>query len=287
MKKINIHLASFLGLILLITSFFTPILAPLIKLNTTTIFRLINSYLIAYLAYMISFMDTKKVLLLFLPLLTFTIINLFIVNSFTPKLNKDLARDIYINIRNFYDLIGLVGIFFLIEFLSNRIFGNTFTSIAGVLCLAIFFYYDYSKFLRSIVNYKDIFLYFSVYVMALRVRTANKINPILYILAIVLLIGEVYIDKRFSLSYGYPISFLAIIYLVLKQIRNPQELTFEKFMIFVYIYIFPSIYLALNSFVDTGTDIILILSGLITFFIGQILFYFKIKFINYIFVGIN
>lgn len=287
MKKINIHLASFLGLILLITSFFTPILAPLIKLNTTTIFRLINSYLIAYLAYMISFMDTKKVLLLFLPLLTFTIINLFIINGFTPKLNKDLARDIYLNIRNFYDLIGLVGIFFLIEFLSNRIFGNTFTSIAGVLCLAIFFYYDYSKFLRSIVNYKDIFLYFSVYVMALRVRTANKINPILYIFAIVLLIGEVYIDKRFSLSYGYPISFLAIIYLVLKQIRNPQELTFEKFMIFVYIYIFPSVYLALNSFVDTGTDIILILSGLITFFIGQILFYFKIKFINYIFVGIN
>lgn len=287
MKKINIHLASFLGLILLITSFYTPILAPLIKLNTTTIFRLINSYLIAYLAYMISFMDTKKVFLLFLPLLTFTIINLFIVNGFTPKLNKDLVTDIYINIRNFYDLIGLVGIFFLIEFLSNRIFGNTFTSIAGVLCLAIFFYYDYSKFLRSIVNYKDIFLYFSVYVMALRVRTANKINPILYIFAIVLLIGEIYIDKRFSLSYGYPISFLAIIYLVLKQIRNPQDLTFEKFMIFVYIYIFPSVYLALNSFVDTGTDIILILSGLITFFIGQILFYFKIKFINYIFVGIN
>ena len=287
MKKINIQLASFLGLILLITSFYTPILAPLIKLNTTTIFRLINSYLIAYLAYMISFMDTKKVLLLFLPLLTFTIINLFIVNGFTPKLNKDLAKDIYINIRNFYDLIGLVGIFFLIEFLSNRIFGNTFTSILGILCLGIFFYYDYSKFLRSIVNYKDIFLYFSVYVMALRVRTANKINPILYILAIVLLIGEVYIDKRFSLSYGYPISFLAIIYLVLKQIRNPQELTFEKFMIFVYIYIFPSVYLALNSFVDTGTDIILILSGLITFFIGQILFYFKIKFINYILVGIN
>lgn len=287
MKKINIHLASFLGLILLITSFFTPILAPLIKLNTDTIFRLINSYIIAYLAYMISFMDTKKVLLLFLPLLTFTIINLFIVNSFTPKLNKDLARDIYINIRNFYDLIGLVGIFFLIEFLSNRIFGNTFTSIAGVLCLAIFFYYDYSKFLRSIVNYKDIFLYFSVYVMALRVRTANKINPILYIFAIVLLIGEVYIDKRFSLSYGYPISFLAIIYLVLKQIRNPQELTFEKFMIFVYIYIFPSVYLALNSFVITDTAIILVLASLITFFIGQTLFYFKIKFINYIFVGIN
>lgn len=287
MKKINIHLASFLGLILLITSFFTPILAPLIKLNTDTIFRLINSYLIAYLAYMISFMDTKKVLLLFLPLLTFTIINLFIVNGFTPNINKDLVTDIYLNIRNFYDLIGLVGIFFLIEFLSNRIFGNTFTSIVGILCLGIFFYCDYSKLLNSIVNFKDIFLYFSVYVMALRVRAANKINPILYILAIVLLIGEIYINKRFSLSYGYLVSFLAIIYLVLKQIRNPQELTFEKFMIFVYIYIFPSVYLALNSFVITDTAIILVLASLITFFIGQILFYFKIKFINYIFVGIN
>lgn len=287
MKKINIHLASFLGLILLITSFFTPILAPLIKLNTDTIFRLINSYLIAYFAYMISFMDTKKVLLLFLPLLTFTIINLFIVNGLTPKINKDLVTDIYLNIRNFYDLIGLVGIFFLIEFLSNRIFGNTFTSILGILCLGIFFYCDYSKLLNSIVNFKDIFLYFSVYVMALRVRAANKINPLLYILAIVLLIGEIYINKRFSLNYGYLVSFLAIIYLVLKQIRNPQELTFEKFMIFVYIYIFPSVYLALNSFVITDTSIILVLASLITFFIGQILFYFKIKFVYYIFVGIN
>ncbi len=287
MKKINIHLASFLGLILLITSFFTPILAPLIKLNTDTIFRLINSYLIAYLAYMISFMDTKKVLLLFLPLLTFTIINLFIVNGFTPNINKDLVTDIYLNIRNFYDLIGLVGIFFLIEFLSNRIFGNTFTSIVGILCLGIFFYCDYSKLLNSIVNFKDIFLYFSVYVMALRVRAANKINPLLYILAIVLLVVEIYINKRFSLNYGYLVSFLAIIYLVLKQIRNPHELTFEKFMIFVYIYIFPSVYLALNSFVITDTAIILVLASLITFFIGQILFYFKIKFINYIFVGIN
>lgn len=284
MKKINIHLASFLGLILLITSFFTPILAPLIKLNTDTIFRIINSYIIAYLAYMISFMDTKKVLLLFLPLLTFTIINLFIVNGFTPKINKDL---IYLNIRNFYDLIGLVGIFFLIEFLSNRIFGNTFTSILGILCLGVFFYYDYSKLLINLVSFKDVFLYFSVYVVALRVRAANKINPILYILAIVLLIGEIYINKRFSLNYGYLVSFLAIIYLVLKQIRNPQELTFEKFMIFVYIYIFPSVYLALNSFVITDTSIILALASLITFFIGQILFYFKIKFINYIFVGIN
>lgn len=287
MKKINIHLASFLGLILLINSFFTPILAPLIKLNTDTIFRLINSYLIAYIAYMISFMDTKKVLLLFLPLLTFTVINLFIVNGFTPKFNKDLVTDIYLNIRNFYDLIGLMGIFFLIEFLSNRIFGNTFTSILGILCLGVFFYFDYSKLLINLVSFKDVFLYFSVYVMALRVRAANKINPILYILDIVLLIGEIYINKRFSLNYGYLVSFLAIIYLVLKQIRNPQELTFEKFMIFVYIYIFPSVYLALNSFVITDTAIILVLASLITFFIGQILFYFKIKFINYIFVGIN
>ena len=236
---------------------------------------------------MISFMDTKKVFLLFLPLLTFTVINLFIVNGFTLRFDKDLASDIYLNIRNFYDLIGLVGIFFLIEFLSNRIFGNTFTSILGILCLGIFFYYDYSKLLINLVSFKDVFLYFSVYVMALRVRAANKINPILYILAIVLLIGEIYINKRFSLNYGYLVSFLAIIYLVLKQIRNPQELTFEKFMIFVYIYIFPSVYLALNSFVITDTAIILVLASLITFFIGQILFYFKIKFINYIFVGIN
>src|SRR5699024_7655700 len=166
MKKIN--LASLLGLILLIISFFTPIAASSIKLNTEIIFRIVNTYLIAYIAYMISFMDTGRVGLLFLPLVFHLLINFFLIKGFNLSLNKSILDDFYQILRRLYDLISLVGIFFLIEFIINRIFGNTFTSIVGIISLALFYYYDYSKILIGFPNFKDLFLYFSVFVMGLR-----------------------------------------------------------------------------------------------------------------------
>lgn len=287
MKKINLQPASFLGLILIIISFFIPSLAYLTKLDTDLILRLINSYLIAYLAYMISFMDTRKVLALFLPLITYTIINVFLISGLNIKFDGSLVDMIYLNIRNLYDLIALVGIFFLIEFITNRLLGNTFTSILALVCLAIFFYYDYSKILIGFTSFKDIFLYLAIYIMALRVRAANRISPILYLLAIGVFLLEIYLDKTLGLSYGYLISFLAIIYLVLKKITDPLGLSLEKFMIFAYIYIFPSLCLFLNIYLDVDNLLILVLASLITFFLGQILYWLRISLINYIFLGIN
>lgn len=109
MKKIN--LASLLGLILLIISFFTPIAAPSIKLNTEIIYRIVNTYLIAYIAYMISFMDTGRVGLLFLPLVFHLLINFFLIKGFKLSLNKSILDDFYQILRRLYDLISLVGIF--------------------------------------------------------------------------------------------------------------------------------------------------------------------------------
>lgn len=284
MKKIN--LASLLGLILLIISFFTPIVAPSIKLNTEIIYRIVNTYLIAYIAYMISFMDTGRVGLLFLPLVFHLLINFFLIKGFNLSLNKSILEDFYQILRRLYDLISLVGIFFLVEFIINRIFGNTFTSIVSIISLALFYYYDYSKILIGFPNFKDLFLYFAVFVMGLRIRKADKINPFLYILSLGILALEIFLSYKYKLSYGYFISFLLIIYLMLKGFGEASETSFEKFMIFVYIYIYPTIFIGLRIVLGESILVTSLLSTLISLFIGQVLFRLKIRPINILLVGI-
>ena len=284
MKKIN--LASLLGLILIIISFFTPIVAPSIKLNTEIIYRIVNTYLIAYIAYMISFMDTGRVGLLFLPLVFHLLINFFLIKGFKLSLNKSILDDFYQILRRLYDLISLVGIFFLVEFLINRIFGSTFSTILGIISLALFYYYDYSKILIGFPNLKDIFLYFAVFVMGLRIRRADKINPLLYILALGILILEIFLSNKYKLSYGYFLSFVLIIYLMLKGFGEASEVPFEKFMIFVYIYMYPTIFIGLRLVLGENILVTSLLATLISLFIGQVFFKLNIRTLNILLVGI-
>lgn len=284
MKKIN--LASLLGVILLIISFFTPIAASSIKLNTEIIYRIVNTYLIAYIAYMISFMDTGRVGLLFLPLVFHLLINFFLIKGFNINLNREVLDDFYQILRRLYDLISLVGIFFLVEFLINRIFGSTFSSALGIISLALFYYYDYSKILVGFPNFKDLFLYFAVFVMGLRIRRADKINPLLYILSLGILALEIFFSSRYKLNYGYFLSFVLIIYLMLKGFGEASETSFEKFMIFVYIYMYPTIFVGLRIILGENILVTSLLSTLISLFIGQVLFKLNIRPINILLVGI-
>lgn len=284
MKKIN--LASLLGLILIIISFFTPIAASSIKLNTEIIYRIVNTYLIAYIAYMISFMDTGRVGLLFLPLIFHLMINYFLVNGVNLKLNKEIFDDFYQILRRLYDLISLVGIFFLVEFVINRIFGSTFTSIIAVISLALFYYYDYSKILIGFPNFKDLFLYFAVFVMGLRIRGADKINPLLYIFSLGIFALEIFLSSRYKLNFGYFLSFVIIIYLMLKGFGEASEVSFEKFMIFVYIYMYPTIFIGLRLILGENILVTSLLATLISLFIGQVLFKLNIRPINILLVGI-
>lgn len=284
MKKIN--LASLLGVILLIISFFTPIAASSIKLNTEIIYRIVNTYLIAYIAYMISFMDTGRVGLLFLPLIFHLLINFFLIKGVNLKLNREVIDDFYQILRRLYDLISLVGIFFLVEFLINRIFGSTFTSIIAIISLALFYYYDYSKILIGFPNFKDLFLYFAVFVMGLRIRRAGRISPLLYILALGILALEIFLSYRFKLNYGYFLSFVLIIYLMLKGFGEASEDSFEKFMIFVYIYMYPTIFVGLRIVLGENILVTSLLSTLMSLFIGQVLFKLNIRPLNILLVGI-
>lgn len=284
MKKIN--LASLLGVLLLIISFFTPIAASSIKLNTELIYRIVNTYLIAYIAYMISFMDTGRVGLLFLPLIFHLLINFFLIKGVNLKLNREVLDDFYQILRRLYDLISLVGIFLLVEFLINRIFGSTFTSIIAIISLALFYYYDYSKILIGFPNFKDLFLYFAVFVMGLRVRRADKINPLLYVTSLGILALEIFLSYRYRLNYGYFISFVLIIYLILKGFGQASETSFEKFMIFVYIYMYPTIFVGLRIILGENILVTSLLSTLISLFIGQVLFRLNMRPINLLLVGI-
>ncbi|WP_276882194.1 hypothetical protein [Anaerococcus tetradius] len=287
MKNIRLNIAGFLGLILLVISFITPLLGLSTKLNTQIASRIINSYLIAYIAYMISFMDTRRVILIFLPLLFHVSLNYLIINGFSVKLSKDIIQGTYAIVRNLFDLISLVGIFFLLELILNKIFGNKFTSLVGLLSLAFFFYFDYSRILVRFTSLKEVFLYFSIFVMALRIRKAEKINPLLYILAASLVGVEIFLNYKYRLDYGYFLSFIPLVYLILKSIANPSQVSFEKFMIFTYLYIYPSIFIALRLFVGENRLVTCLLGLLSTLFIGQILYKLRIKYINYLLVGIN
>lgn len=287
MKNIRLNLAGFLGLILLVISFITPLLGLSTKLNTQILYRLINSYLIAYIAYMISFMDTRKVILIFLPLIFHVSLDYLLINGFSIKLSKDIIQGVYAIIRNLFDLISLVGIFFLVELILNKVFGNKFTSLLGILSLALFLYFDYSRILIRFTSLKEVFLYFAIFIMALRIRKADKINPLLYVLALILIGSELFISYKYRLDYGYFLSFIPLIYLILKSISNPHEISFEKFMIFVYIYLYPSIFISFRLFVEENRLVTLLLSLLTSLFIGQILYKLRIKFINYLLVGIN
>lgn len=287
MKNIRLNLAGFLGLILLVISFITPLLGLSTKLNTQILYRLINSYLIAYIAYMISFMDTRKVILIFLPLIFHVSLDYLLINGFSIKLSKDIIHGVYAIIRNLFDLISLVGIFFLVELILNKVFGNKFTSLLGILSLALFLYFDYSRILIRFTSLKEVFLYFAIFIMALRIRKADKINPLLYVLALILIGSELFISYKYRLDYGYFLSFIPLLYLILKSISNPCEISFEKFMIFVYIYLYPSIFIGFRLFVGENRLVTLLLSLLTSLFIGQILYKLRIKSINYLLVGIN
>ena len=179
-----------------------------------------------------------------------------------------------------------MGIFFLVEFVINRIFGSTFTSIIAVISLALFYYYDYSKILIGFPNFKDLFLYFAVFVMGLRIRGADKINPLLYIFSLGIFALEIFLSSRYKLNFGYFLSFVIIIYLMLKGFGEASEVSFEKFMIFVYIYMYPTIFIGLRLILGENILVTSLLATLISLFIGQVLFKLNIRPINILLVGI-
>ena len=161
MNTYKIKLADGLALLLLLVSYLAPFFANQIKLNNNILTMLINCYLIAYFAYNISFMETKKVGFLFLPLVFYLAFILFYKMNFKLDFSIKLIYDLEEITIKYYDLIFVIAVFFIIELFLSKVFGRMITNMLAILSLLIYLVMQNTTFLPFDFYYKDLLAYFA------------------------------------------------------------------------------------------------------------------------------
>ena len=287
MNTYKIKLADGLALLLLLVSYVSPFFANKIKVNINVLTMLINCYIIAYLAYNISFADSKKVLLMALPLIVYGTFIIFYTKGFELTFNKYLLTDINYLIINFFDVIFVVFVFFIIELILSRILGSNITSVIAFLGLLLYLAMHNTYYIPFDFYYKDILVYFAFYVLATRINPAKSINKFLYPLAILLFVGEVYLVYSKNFYLGIYFSLFILTYIILKGDCEVGTRSFGKYLTFAYIYPYKLIYILLAGIIDASTLIVTVMAILVTFFLGEILFKLKMKFLDYILIGVH
>ncbi len=275
-----------LALILLIGSFFLPFEGR-ISLDTDTILMLINCYLISYLSFLISFMETRKVIIMALPLLIYSVFLIFFMENFNFSFQREYLDDLTYIITNLFDLIFVVFVFFIIELILNRLLGAKLTSGLVIFGLIVYLVMQNTGILPFDFYYKDTLAYFAFFVMGARIRPANSINKGLYILAILLVAGEIYINYYFNYYPGINFSLFIISYLILKGSSSVDTMTRDRYLVFTYIYPYKLIYVILSSIINASSLVVTLVAVLITFIIGELLYKLRIKFLDYLLVGVH
>lgn len=285
MKYLKNNFAAALAILALIGLIFKAFLAKNLSINENLIQRALTSYIISYLAFKISYMETKKVGLMFVPLIIYSFLMALAVNGgFSPKIAKDILEII----TNLYRLMVMVGVFFILELIFNKLVGSLATSVLGGMSFLIFIAIIFSKKLSMLEPFEDFFLYFSFYVMAIRVRSASRINPALLVLAIILVIGEIYLKEKYiKIDYGFMLSIFPLAYLSLKTVTNEQGFNFLDYLIFALIYIYPALFVIIKANFPAENLAILIIALLSSYIICEIIFKIKNKYLSYLFLGIN
>lgn len=285
MKYLKNNFAAFLAILALIGLIFKAFLAKNLSINENLIQRALTSYIISYLAFKISYMETKKVGLMFVPLIIYSFLMAIAVNGgFKAKIAKDILEII----TNLYRLMVMVGVFFILELFFNKLVGSLATSALGGMSFLIFLAIIFSKKLSMLEPFEDFFLYFSFYVMAIRVRSASRINPALLVLAIILVIGEIYLKEKYiKIDYGFMLSIFPLAYLSLKTVINEQGFNFLDYLIFALIYIHPALFVIIKAIFPVENLAILIIALLSSYIISEIIFKIKNKYLSYLLLGIN
>lgn len=285
MKYLKNNFAAFLAILALIGLIFKAFLAKNLSINENLIQRALTSYIISYLAFKISYMETKKVGLMFVPLIIYSFLMAIAVNGgFKAKIAKDILEII----TNLYRLMIMVGVFFILELFFNKLVGSLATSVLGGISFLIFLAIIFSKKLSMLEPFEDFFLYFSFYVMAIRVRSASRINPALLVLAIILVIGEIYLKEKYiKIDYGFMLSIFPLAYLSLKTVINEQGFNFLDYLIFALIYIHPALFVIIKAIFPVENLAILIIALLSSYIISEIIFKIKNKYLSYLLLGIN
>lgn len=285
MKYLKNNFASGLALLALIGLIFKTFIAKNLSINENIIVRSLTSYVIAYLAFRISFMETKKVGLMFIPLIFHSLIMAISVRgAFSAKIPGDMVEII----TNIYKIMVMVGVFFVLELIFNKLVGSLATSILGGISFLIFLAITFSKKLEFLKPYEDFFLYFSFYVMAIRVRSALRLNPFLLVLALALLVGEVYLKEKYiKIDYGFLLSIFPLAYISLKTVKNEATFGLLDYLAFSLIYIYPALFVIIKANFALDSLAISIIAILASYILGEGIFKFKNIYLSYLFLGIN
>ena len=285
MKYIKNNFAGILTILALIGLIFKAFFAKYGLFNQNLIERSLTSFVIAYLAFKISYMETKKVGLILVPLVFHSILMALVVNrGFSSKTPADLLTII----TSLYRIIVILSVFFIIEFILNRLLGNLATSVIGGLSFLLYLAISFTKRFGILNGFEDFFLYFSFYVMALRVRSAARLNPLLLGLSILFVAGEIYLKNAYiKVDYDFLFTIFPLAYISLKTISNESAMGFVDYIAFALIFIYPTVFILLktNTSIDIlGVSIIAILS---TYILGEAVFKIKNKYLSYLILGIN
>lgn len=287
MKSFKINLMDLIALILLVFSFFLPFLGENLAINREVLLMLINCYLVGYLAYIISFIDTKKVLLMAIPLIIYSGFLIFFMRDFKFIFEKQRLEDLVYVLTNLYDIIFVVFCFFIIEIILSRIIGARATLGFGVASLILYLVMQNSTILPFDFYYKDLLVYFFFYIMATRIRPTVSFNNFLLVLALLFLAGEIYLYIYLDYYPGFYFSIIILTYLILKQSPDVQYMGPERYLFFAYLYPYKLIYILLRSVINASPLVITIIAVLVTFILGQLLYKLKVKFLDYTFIGIH
>lgn len=287
MKSFKINLMDLLALILLLSSYFLPFLGQNLGINREVLLMLINCYLVGYLAYIISFIDTRKVLLMAIPLIIYSGFLIFFMRDFKMVFERQRLEDLIYVITNLYDVIFVVFCFFLIELVLSRIVGAKATLGFGIASLILYLVMQNSAILPFDFYYKDLLVYFFFYIMASRIKPAIQFNNFLLVLAILFLAGEIYLYMYLDYYPGFYFSTIILTYLILKQSPDVQFVNRQRYLFFTYLYPYKVNYVLLKAVVDASPLVVTLMSVLISFIIGEFLYKIRVKFLDYIFVGIH
>ncbi len=285
MKYLKNNFASGLALLALIGLIFKTFIAKNLSINENIIVRSLTSYVIAYLAFRISFMETKKVGLMFIPLIFHSLIMAISVRgAFSAKIPGDMVKII----TNIYKIMVMVGVFFVLELIFNKLVGSLATSILGGISFLIFLAITFSKKLELLKPYEDFFLYFSFYVMAIRVRSALRLNPFLLVLALALLVGEIYLKEKYiKIDYGFLLSIFPLSYISLKTVKNEATFSLLDYLALSLIYIYPALFVIIKANFALDSLAISIIAILASYILGEGIFKFKNIYLSYLLLGIN
>lgn len=287
MRDIKIHLADGLGLFLILASIFAPFFASSIKLNPNVLIMLANCYIFAYLGYIISFTDTKKVLLMGLPLLIYTIFLALFIRGFAITDPRQTANDVIGILTASFDIMFVTMVFFLLEIVFGKVFGTRFMAILAILGLVLYLVMVNTSIMPFDIYYKDIFVYFAFYTMGSRMRPAVSFNKWLIPLVLVLLFAEIFAVAFYKYYPGIYFSLFLLAYVVMKSMENIETISFKRFLIFAYLYPYHLIQRLLATYIDASPLLITILAVLITYILSQLIYRLRFKFLDYIYVGIH